>query len=58
VADKKEAFRNAVAPASVAAEEFRAVEAVGFTEVAAEAMGTVAGIGNRRFVTFLANRET
>ena len=42
---------------SVAAEEFRAVEAVGFTEVAAEVMGAVVGIGNRRFVTFLADRE-
>jgi hypothetical protein len=39
MADKKEAFRNAEAPASVAAE--------GFTAVAAEDLtGAVAGVGN------------
>ena len=48
MADKKEAFRHAAAPASVVVEGFMAAE--GFTAVAA-------GVGNRTFVMFLADRE-
>jgi hypothetical protein len=51
MADKTEAFRNAVAPASVTAEDFRAVEAEGFMGVqqvvVAEAAVAVAGTGDR-----------
>jgi hypothetical protein len=57
MADKKEAFRNAAAPASVAAEGFRAVEAEGLAAVEAGVAGAVAGTGNRRFVTSLVDRE-
>jgi hypothetical protein len=50
MADKTEAFRNAVAPASVTAEDFRVVQAEGFMAVeAAVAAVAVAGTGNRRF---------
>src|ERR1700687_5168363 len=45
MADKKEAFRSAAAPASVAAEGFTAVKAEGHE-------GAGADIGNRRFVIF------
>jgi len=48
MAGKKEAFRSAAAPASVAA---------GFTAVAAEGLTGAAGIGNRSFITFLVDRE-
>ena len=49
--DKKEAFRSAVAPAWVTAEDFRAVEAEGFAAVAveAEAVGAGAGTDDRTF---------
>jgi len=50
MADKKEAFRNAEAPASAEPEGFTAVEPAGLT-------GAVAGIGNRSFVTFLVDLE-
>jgi hypothetical protein len=45
MADKSEVFRNAVAPASAAAEDFRAVEAEGFMAVAVEAEAAVAVAG-------------
>jgi hypothetical protein len=48
MADKREAFRNAAAPASVVAEVFTAVEAEVFTAAVAEGLaGAVAGAGNR-----------
>jgi hypothetical protein len=49
MADKREAFRNAAAPASVAAEVFMAVAAAEvFTAGAAEGLAGVAGgAGNR-----------
>ena len=53
MADKKEAFRNAAAPASATAEDFREVEAEGFmavVAVAAELAGAVAGAGEPRLV--------
>jgi hypothetical protein len=50
MADKKEAFRSAAAPTSVAREGLTAVQEEGF-------MGAVAGIGNRGFVPLLADRE-
>jgi hypothetical protein len=49
MADKKEAFHNAAAPASVAAEGFRAVQAEDLAAVEAEAAGAVAGTGNRSY---------
>jgi hypothetical protein len=49
MADRKEVFRSAAAPASVAAE--------GFTALEEGHEGAVADIGNRRFVMFLVDRE-
>jgi hypothetical protein len=50
MADRKGAIRHAVAPALVAAEDFMAVEAEGFT-------GAVVVAGNRKSVMFPADRE-
>ena len=49
MADKKEAFRNAAALASVAAQGFRGVLAERLEAVEAEVAGAVAGAGNRRY---------
>ena len=50
MADKKEAFRSAAAPASVAAEGFMALEAEGHE-------GAVADIGSRGIVASRVDRE-